>query len=48
MPQGRTGYYTVSTDVYEQVRLHIYTVFPDGVTFEELQPGGTNTSILPA
>lgn len=35
---GETGYYTVSTDVYEQVRLHIYTVFPDGVTFEELQP----------
>ena len=35
---GETGYYTVSADVYEQVRLHIYTVFPDGVTFEELQP----------
>ena len=35
---GETGYYTVSTDVYEQVRLHIYTVFSDGVTFEELQP----------
>lgn len=35
---GEQGYYTVSDDVYEQVRVHIYNVFPDGVTFEDLIP----------
>ena len=35
---GTMGYYTVSDDVYEQVRVHVYNVFPDGVTFEDLTP----------
>lgn len=35
---GGQGYYTVSDEVYEQVRVHVYNVFPDGVTFEDLTP----------
>ena len=35
---GGQGYYTVSDEVYEQVRVYVYNVFPDGVTFEDLTP----------
>ena len=35
---GKEGYYTVCTDLYDEVRLHVYSVFPEGITFENLAP----------